>query len=467
MPKATEGMILSRTESLCPVCLKRIPANRVAYGEDVYLEKMCNDHGTFRVIIWRGSHPSYSSWGSAKLPSRPPVCDAPVDKGCPFDCGLCPDHRQHTCCVLLEVTGRCNLQCPVCFARSGDGAGEDASLAEIAAWYKKLMASGGPFNIQLSGGEPTVRDDLPEIIAMGRSMGFTFIQVNTNGLRLAREPEYARKLKAAGLSCAFLQFDGTNDAIYRKIRGRDLLAEKIRAIECCAELELGVILVVTVVPGINDKNIGEIVRFALERIPTVRGVHFQPISYFGRYPKMPTDEDRITLPEIIGALEQQTEGRIQVADLHPPRAENAYCSFQGNYVLMPDGELKAWRQKDPQQCCSTVPDSASAKRAREFVAKKWTGAAIADHPCGVEDKGLCCGVNTDSLDEFLNRVERYSFCLSGMAFQDAWTLDLDRLRECFIHVVADNDRIIPFCAYNLTDSNGRSLYRPQAVGPLG
>ncbi len=458
----TAGEILGRTESLCPECLKRIPAFKVAYGKDVYLEKTCDEHGLFRVIIWRGSNPAYLSWATEKLPARPPVCDTRVEKGCPFDCGLCPEHRQHTCCVLLEVTGRCNLRCPVCFAQSG-GAGSEPSMQEIAGWYEKLMRSGGPFNIQLSGGEPTMRDDLPQIIALGRSLGFTFIQLNTNGLRLANDPVFSRQLKNAGLSCVFLQFDGTNDSIYEVIRGRALLAEKIKSINRCAELELGVILVVTVIPGVNDGNIGEIIRFALEQSPTVRGVHFQPVSYFGRYPQSPSDQDRITIPELIRAIEQQTNGKINSASLHPPRAENAYCSFQGNFVLMPDGELKAWRQQGEQGCCGPLPADAGASRAREFVAKKWT-APLVEAANKSEQSAGCCGVITDSLDEFLDRVARFSFCVSGMAFQDAWTVDLDRLRECFIHVVAGDARIIPFCAYNITDRNGNSLYRPTQAG---
>jgi 7,8-dihydro-6-hydroxymethylpterin dimethyltransferase len=471
MLQNAEGVLISRTESVCPVCLKRISANRMKYGEDVYLEKTCEEHGPFRAVIWRGNDPAYADWGGAPLSTfQTPVCGKTVELGCPFDCGLCTAHRQQTCCVLLEVTGRCNLQCPVCFAQAGVSSQTDEpSLPEIESWYKKLMSSGGPFNIQLSGGEPTMRDDLPEIIAMGSSMGFPFIQVNTNGLRLASDVEYARQLKSAGLSCVFLQFDGTSDEIYTTIRGRALFRIKNQAIERCAELGLGVVLAVTVIPGVNDGAVGEIIQFAVERMPTVRGVHFQPISYFGRYPKIPANEDRITIPELIRAIGRQTGGRIPSSSLHPPRAENAYCSFQGNYVLMPDGELKSWRQREPQGCCRQEP-AAGAKKAREFVAQKWRMPAGTKTLESTTEGALsgaydCCGVNTDSLDAFLDRVERYSFCISGMAFQDAWTLDLERLRECFIHVVAEDARIIPFCAYNLTDCDGHSLYRPlTAVG---
>ena len=466
MPRHSTGKILSRTESVCPVCLQRIPASRVQYGADVYLEKECRDHGSFQTIIWRGDNPSYEAWAS-QAPSVPvPLArERTSGHGCPFDCGLCPEHRQQTCCVLLEVTSRCNLHCPVCFAQSGEGEVFDPTLREIESWYEKLMAAGGPFNIQLSGGEPTVRDDLPEIVALGRAKGFPYIQLNTNGLRLAEEPDYVRRLKDAGLSCVFLQFDGTEDGITRKIRGRELWEWKRRTVDICGELELGVILAVTVVPDVNAENIGEIVNFAIERMPVVRGVHFQPISYFGRYPKAPADDDRITLPEVMRAIERQTNGLISVASLQPPRAENAYCSFQGNYVRLATGEMKVWNSSDKQGCCGSAAVEEPAKRARDFVARKWTMPAAKSSPerkgQSGDSRGTCgCAIDTTSLDDFLDRVECNSFCISGMAFQDVWNLDLERLRQCFIHVVSGDGRIIPFCAYNLTSCDGRSLYRP-------
>ena len=450
--------VIGVTESLCPVCLDRIPARRIAVDEDVYLDKTCRDHGKFRTIIWRG-RPSYESWSVPKLPSRPPVCATDVERGCPFDCGLCPEHRQHTCCVLLEITRRCNLNCPVCFARAG-GDSHDPDIRTIESWYRLLMESGGPYNIQLSGGEPTMRDDIPEIIALGRSLGFSFFQLNTNGLRLARDVSYASILKEAGLNCVFLQFDGTNDEIYRKIRGDRLMSVKEEAIVNCDKQNLGVVLVPTLVPGINNDNIGSIIEFAVRMMPTVRGVHFQPVSYFGRYDAEPTNSSRITIPEVITEIERQTGGRMKVKDFHPPSAENAYCSFNGNFVLMPDGELKTWRKEGNSCCCSPQVAADGAKKSQFFVARKWS--ANADNE--VADK-IDCGsfMKVDSLDAFLERVEKYSLCVSGMAFQDAWNIDLERLRECFIPVVSTDSRIIPFCAFNLTGADGKPLYRPQSV----
>lgn len=452
--------IIGTTESLCPVCLKRVAAAKIACGDDVYLAKTCPEHGDFRTIIWRGP-PAYRDWAVARQPSPPPVCATAVDQGCPFDCGLCPGHRQHTCCVLLEVTARCNLRCPVCFAAAGGG-GDDPGLGEIEDWYRLLLESGGPYNIQLSGGEPTLRGDLPAIIALGKSLGYEFFQLNTNGLRLAEDPAYLRDLAAAGLSCVFLQFDGLDDAVYRKIRGAALLEAKQAAIARCAEQGVGVVLVPTLVPGVNIGEIGRIIDYALALMPAVRGVHFQPVSYFGRYPAAPGDAGRITVPEVVRAIERQTGGRMKAGDFRPPSAENAYCSFQGNFVLLADGQLKP-RTQGGKSCCCPAPAAEGAKRAQAFVARRWAAAKGAK-PAGAANPAADAGVNLASLDAFIDRVEKYSLCISGMAFQDVWNVDLDRLRDCFIHVVGPGSRIIPFCAHNLTAMDGRPLYRPAGGG---
>jgi 7,8-dihydro-6-hydroxymethylpterin dimethyltransferase len=459
----SEAVVVGITESVCPICLKRIRAERVAEGDRVYLVKTCPEHGHFRAIIWRGQ-PSYRAWAVPKIAALPPVCGTSVRRGCPFDCGLCPEHRQHSCCVLLEVTQRCNLNCPFCFAESG-GRNRDPDIGEIEGWYRTLLASGGPYNIQLSGGEPTLRDDLPEIIALGRSLGYDFFQLNTNGLRLARDPSYVRSLKKAGLSCVFLQFDGTNDTIYEKLRGTELFEEKKAAIACCAEHQLGVVLVPTLVPGVNTTDIGKIIQFAVARMPVVRGVHFQPISYFGRYPKEPSDDDRITIPEVINEIERQTGGKMQISDFRPPAAENAYCSFHGNFVLMDNGELKTWVMEGQGGCCQPQAAAARAKKAQAFVAKRWVAPQSGGKIAGRAKTTECSSsINVDSLDAFIDRVEKYTLSISGMAFQDVWNIDLERLQDCFIHVVSPDNRVIPFCAYNLTDKQGKPLHR--LVGEL-
>jgi 7,8-dihydro-6-hydroxymethylpterin dimethyltransferase len=450
--------ILSHTESVCPECLARIPAARVMYdGGDVYLEKDCPDHGHFKTIIWRGL-PAFTSWVKPKIPTYPKNPFTEVKRGCPYDCGLCAEHKQQSCCVLLEVTQRCDLHCPVCFADAANNPPADLTHEEINAWYERLILAGGPFNIQLSGGEPCVRNDLPEIIKIGRSHGFNFFQLNTNGLRIARDFEYLSALKEAGLSTVFLQFDGTRDEIFKTIRGRELLEKKMAVIENCGKLNIGVVLVPTLVPNVNTDNIGDILRLALANMPTVRGVHFQPVSYFGRYPQgfpeAPTDDMRITIPEVIQSIESQTDGLIQAGTLCPPGGENALCSFHGNYVLMADGALKPLtRHKDDSCCCQPIPAAEGASRSREFVAAHWSS------PAPLADLPVISAPSFGEWDVFLERKRTHTFCVSGMAFQDAWTLDLDRLRECYIHTASPDGRLVPFCAYNLTDKYGRSLYR--------
>lgn len=451
MPRE-DDLALSPTQSLCPECLARIPAVRLARGGDVYMKKTCPEHGEFRVVLWRGT-PSYQAWMRSKVPSYPRRPATSVGAGCPFDCGLCPDHRQQTCTALLEVTQRCNLRCTVCFADSNSSRTADADMATIRGWYEALLETQRFCNIQLSGGEPTVRDDLVDIVALGRSVGFGFIQVNTNGLRLGAEPAYAEKLKKAGLSSVFLQFDGTEEDIHRALRGGPFLKQKTAAIENCREHEIGVVLVPTVVPGVNDHNLGSIVQFALENLDVVRGVHFQPVSYFGRYPSQPSDADRITIPEVLRKLEEQTHGLVVSQDFRPPGCENALCSFHGNFVLMPDGSLKSLTPPYSCDCSTTCVDAAQgASDARKFVARNWSTRDNKTSPNAQRDFSM------GEWDVLLQRVATHKICISGMAFQDVWNIDLDRLRDCCIHVAAREKRLIPFCIFNLTNATGRRLY---------
>jgi uncharacterized radical SAM superfamily Fe-S cluster-containing enzyme len=457
-------VLIGTAESVCPECLKLIPARKIRVGDCIYLVKQCSDHGSFRTLIWHGE-PSYESWVNSKIPSAPAVCATKIKYGCPFDCGLCPDHRQQPCCVLVEVTERCNLYCPICFASTEQVAKADPTIDVIESWYRMLLASGGPYNIQLSGGEPTVRDDLPDIIRLGHKLGFEFIQINTNGLRLAQEPLFVAQLKAAGLNCVFLQFDGLSDEIYKTIRGAALLDIKIAAIEHCEQQGIGVVLVPTLIPGVNIDHIGKIIRFAIQRMPTVRGVHFQPISYFGRYPFLPPT-DRLTIPQIIRELEKQSFGKLKAKNFLPPGGENSYCSFHGNFILLADGELKPWATFETTKCCAKPTAAAEgAKSARQFVAKQWAipkcceRDQVGENHAADDGSDRYQGMNTVSMDDFLARVHTYTLAISGMAFQDAWNLELDRLRDCLIHVVSPAGKLIPFCAYNLTARDGSSIYR--------
>lgn len=507
MTHSDSRLMLGNTESVCPDCLATVPACRYAEGDTVYLEKTCPEHGTTCTPIWRGLA-SYFEWNkSPRNRSRIARPATEVHEGCPRDCGLCPDHQQQSCCVLLEVTSRCDLACPVCFA-SASRHGEDMPRDAIEAWLDTLMdRAGGRVHIQLSGGEPTVRDDLPDIVALIRAKGFSFVQLNTNGIRISRDRDYLEALVTAGLDCVFLQFDGVTDAVHKSLRGAKLAVVKRTAILACGEVGVGVVLVPTLVPGVNTDQIGAIVEFAKAHMPMVRAVHFQPISYIGRFPVAPRPETRFTLPEVMAALIDHEEGALRLSDFHPGSAENPLCSMSGRFLVGADGRLSAdkgapvsccgappanqdhssncgapaheqvqasccgpedHKQEQTSSCCGAaahekqtsnccgatkekdIAPSVDVARARRYVADQWTLAADPKD----SDPNLA------AFDVVLER-RAHTLGLSAMVFQDAWTLDLERLRQCHIHVMVPDQRAIPFCAYNLTNRQGQALHRGQ------
>jgi hypothetical protein len=455
---SSERRVLSQTESLCPVCLKKIPAFRVTDGLDVYLEKHCESHGPFSTVIWR-KDPHFETWTRPKIPIQPPVCYTEITKGCPFDCGLCASHRQITCTALIELTKRCNLHCRYCFASSQNLDDPDPDINKIEFMFKRVREAAPSCNIQLSGGEPTLRDDLPQVIGTGRQAGFGFIQLNTNGLRLANEKDYAASLKESGLSSVFLQFDGVSDEVYKALRGQALLDKKRLAIEQCARAGIGVVLVPMIVPGINAHEIGSILELGLKEYPAVRGIHFQPVSYFGRHPESVENHNRITIPEIITALEIQSNGMVAASDFHPPGCENALCSFSGKFLVMPGGGLMPIVSETNSCCNKPVRADIGARQTIFSVAGQWSAPKV--QGSAIAGQGTTNSISGMDLDGFLDFVRSRSFSISGMAFQDIWNLDLDRLRDCCIHIVSNDGRLIPFCAYNLTDIQNKPIYRGQ------
>ena len=438
-------MGFGRTKSVCPVCLRVLEAQKTVGEHGIYLNKTCPEHGAFSALIWEGSIKEYFMWNGESSAIDPPVNGKEPQRGCPNDCGLCSAHLRKGCCMLLELTRRCNLECPVCYASAGK-CGDDPNIEDIERQYDFLMAHGGPFNIQLSGGEPTLREDLPEIIWLGRQNGFTFFQLNTNGIRLAAEPDYAKSLKAAGLNTVFLQFDGMSDAVYEALRGRPLLREKLAAIESCAAAGLGIVLVPVIAPGVNEEEAGGILRLAMTRMPYVRGVHFQPLSYFGRC-ALKRAERPVTIPRMLRLIEKQTEGMMKYADFCGGGAESPYCSFHASYMRRGDGSLRLLGRRGGS-CCTTSDDS------RNSVAGQWSWAEG-----DTEAAQKKSGAETASLDEFLEYARRNTFAVSGMVFQDAYDLDLERLMRCHICEVDPRHGMVPFCAYNLTDPEGLALYR--------
>lgn len=424
--------IIRHTYSVCPVCLKRIPAVHTAYGKEVYLEKTCPEHGDFSSVIWHGLR-DMEAWRAG----LPPIAEG-ENENCPQACGLCAEHQQGTCCVLLEVTKRCNLHCSFCFAEGGGG--EDIPFDVIRERLQALAVPGKTL-VQLSGGDPTVRNDLPQIITAAKDAGCQYVQLNTNGIRLGEDSQYVQSLAEAGLSFVFMQFDGMDDGIYRTLRGRDLLCIKKLAIDNCARHNIGVTLVPTIVPYVNTQDIGNIIRFAVSQAPDIRGVHFQPVSYFGRMPSMPSDGQRFTLDELLEAIEEQAGTIVPQNSLLPSRCDHPLCGFHGDYIVMPDKSLNPLH-RGSNSCLKTT----TADQNRSFIARKWERPKADD--AGKSDPADSKS-DFDSFDSFLRRVRSHSFTLTAMVFQDAGNLDLERLRRCSLHVF-DDGRFVPFCAYYLT-----------------
>ena len=408
---------LGETTAVCPACLRALPARLVGEGDQVFLDRDCPEHGVSRALIWRGP-PDYETWrgrvqasaccgaadvatsaataatraataasgaataatrataatGTAAAVTAATVASLP---DCPAACGACTSHPQQPCCVLVEVTGRCDLSCPVCFAAAGSSRQDDPSFGEIERRLAYLASRAPAANVQLSGGEPTMRDDLPAIVALAADKGFGFTQVNSNGLRLAAEPEYAAALAEAGLGTVFLQFDGVTEAPYVALRGRPLLDAKRRAIAVCGEVGLGVVLVPTVAAGVNLDELGAIVDFALANLPTVRGVHVQPLAHFGRYaPGFRPDGERVTLPDVMRALADRPDGAIALSDFKPGDCEHAVCSFCAEYLRLPDGRLALLRDDQATE----RRDAGEGSPAGCCASSNQTGAAAADDP---------------------------------------------------------------------------------------
>ena len=418
-----------KTRSVCPVCLKNIPA--VLHTEDsgrILLRKTCPEHGPFQVPVWQGLM-DFDRWTQGSEPLSPGrgLC-------CPENCGICPEHEIGTCCALLEVTKRCNLHCTYCFA-DGGSAEDDPPLEEMKEAVRDIVSQCGSPLLQLSGGEPTLRDDLPELIRFAKEAGCSYVQLNTNGIRLAEDPAFAKALAEAGLDIVFLQFDGTRDDIYQNLRGRLLLQKKLEAIRICSGLHLGVTLVPTVVKGVNDDNLGELISLACSLAPGVRGIHFQPVSFFGRIPCSPGEEDRYTLDRLMVDISDQAG--IPIESFMPSRCDHPLCGFHANFLINSNGSLKP---------VSSITHSASSrgceKDNREYVARHW---------CRPPDEPPPAGEFSDEMDfdTFLYRLRHQSLTLSAMAFQDAVNLNIERLHRCSLHVY-ENGQIKPFCAKYLT-----------------
>jgi len=410
------------------------------------MEKTCPEHGKYKVLTW-SSAGSYKEWHSQSVHAEKNERFSKRGKGCPYDCGLCREHEGGTCTAVLEITYRCNMECEVCFADTKK-ARYEPSLAEVREMYQTAYRNGGDCSIQLSGGEPTVRDDLDEILRMGKEMKFSHIQVNTNGIKIAQDVTYLQKLKDAGADLIYLQFDSLQEETYQIIRKRNMLAIKLKAVENCEKVGIGVMLVPVLVKGLNEHEVGDIINYAKSHMPVVKGVHFQPISYFGRYPNEEGKLlwDRMNLYDVIKCLTTQTGGEMEEKDFVPRKRYDSHCAFSALFFLQEDGKLKAITLDQQNKGISEKTDF--ARKTNAFTNKHWKMQETSE-----------IKQSATTMKKLIDRLKNYTLSVSGMGFQDAYNIDIGRLRGCCVHIVTYDGKVVPLCAFHVTSLRGERLYR--------
>ncbi|PSP32533.1 radical SAM protein [Halobacteriales archaeon QH_10_67_22] len=448
------GEPFAETTSLCPDCLEQVPGRYVRRDGGVFLSRDCPDHGTSDRRVWG----SFDHWDWAA------------------DLGPSPEHDggdltvddDHACLAVVEVTDDCNLSCSYCFASSGPG-GDHRSSAEIDALLDTVVEAGGR-PIQFSGGEPTVRDDLPELVKRARDRGIDHVEVNTNGIRLATEDGYAQRLAAAGVTAVYLQFDGLASKTYERIREVDLVDEKHAAIEACRGADLPVVLVPTVVPDVNDHEMGDIVRFALENRDVVRSVNFQPVAHFGRYAD---DDGRFALDTAARLLADQVAD-LEPRDLLPAPCCSAYC--QVGTAFVPADTDAAITGPTSGAGESSESEAGDADGETFVPLTQYVDDQLWDALSGMVDEGDymellagtaageewacktagCCGVDVSGgVEGLFDEVVPVS--LTG--FMDADAADVNRLSNCCLSVPTTDGDLVPFCGYNMTTTDGEYALR--------
>jgi hypothetical protein len=444
------------TRSLCPECGQVVDAQVLIRDGGVYLRKHCPEHGWHEALVSSDADWYLNSLKYNKPGAVPYDFATTVQRGCPDDCGLCPEHQQHTCIGIIEITSRCNLSCPTCFADAGSGtsaklsAGHDLSLAQVEAILDRFLETEGqPEVVQISGGEPTIHPHLLDILAAARARDIRHVMLNTNGLRLAQDPDFAHQL-ARYQPTIYLQFDGLTASTYQALRGRDLRAIKQQALDNLAEAGLHVVLVATITRGINEGEIGDILGFGLEH-PAVLGVSYQPVTFAGRCLNHKDPLDRVTLPDVLHALETQTDGLLRVSDFIPVPCPYPTCSACTYAFVDGDQVVPIPRLVDVDDYLDFVTNRAAPELSDEIqqaVEALWSMAATMGTDKTTDDLAcVACGINVPlpADPEFLRQ---HFFLVQVHSFMDEYTFDLKRLMKCCVHELLPDGRAVPFCAYN-------------------
>jgi len=437
--------LLESTVALCPECLARLDGKIIRRDDKVFIFRHCPEHGP-QLDLLEEDAPYFLERSRFFKPATQSAAQTTVRKGCPFDCGLCPNHEQHSCIGLVEITSRCGQHCPVCFA--GSGAGDLLGAEDFARMVDFAVATeGGALDVlQISGGEPTEHPLAADFIEMAPARGVKHVLLNTHGLNFARQPALVERLARikSGFE-VYLQFDGVSDEANLKLRGRPLLDAKLEALELLSRHEIPTTLVMTVAAGINDRELGAVVVKALET-PFVRGVSFQTLAYFGRMPVRPVNRlERATVSGVIRRLEEQMKGMIRREHIgplpcDPDRVAIGYFFRRSGGGFEPaatraDVEANLGRIENalrftPGDFCagSSCCGGLAGKIARRFP------AAFFKMPTAGEQSRF---------------ISQNTFRITVTSFIDAYNFDLRSCqREC-VHVITPDLRRIPFSAHNM------------------
>ncbi|MHA2191520.1 MAG: radical SAM protein, partial [Candidatus Thorarchaeota archaeon] len=319
-------------KSLCPICARLIQNSEIVESGNVYTVKTCPEHGSTKTLVSTDADYWTESLKYDRPGSKPLVWSSVQDKGCPDDCGICPNHKQHTCVGVMEITGECNLKCNICFSAAPSG--RHIPFDQITNMIDSYISyESEPELLQLSGGEPTLHPDIIEIVKYAKRLGILDVAVSTNGLRLL-DIDFAMELAKTD-PVIYLQFDTFDSEVSKMIRGRDLVEEKKRAVEVCNELGMTTVLVPTLIAGVNVKEIGSLVRYALTQ-KKVFGVNFQPIARTGRVGA--PDIASPSIPEVLHEIETQTNSMLEVSDFRPIPCPHPHCTAI-SYLLVDDDEV--------------------------------------------------------------------------------------------------------------------------------
>lgn len=435
------------TLSLCHICLKRVDAKIVFEDGNVYMLKRCNEHGNSKVLI-ADDIEYYKNIRNYNKPSETPyIFNTKTHYGCPYDCGLCPDHEQHSCLSIVEVTDRCNLTCPTCYAGSSPTYGRHRTLEEIKKMLDVIVKNEKePDVVQISGGEPTIHPQFFEILDYAKTLPIRHLMLNTNGIKIAKDKAFAARLKTYAPDFEiYLQFDSFEDSVLRELRGADLAAVRQQALDNLNELNLSTTLVVTLQKGLNDHEIGKIIDFALKQ-RCVRGVTLQPTQIAGRLEHFNPETDRMTLTEVRRKILEQTD--VFNSDDLLPVPCNPDALVMGYALKLANEVFPLTRYINPNDLLDNSKNTIVYEQD-ELLHGKMIELFSTGNSVEVAEENLksimCCLPNIEAPNLGYDNLFRVII----MQFIDAYNFDVRAIKKSCVHIVNKDYKIIPFETMNL------------------